>query len=38
MENFDDMFAVPKSTTDGALTVTQLNEYIKAKIDADGFL
>lgn len=38
MDMFGDMFTVPNSGADGALTVTQLNEYIKAKIDADGFL
>lgn len=38
MDIFNDMFAIPDKATDGALTVTQLNEYIKAKIDADAFL
>ncbi len=38
MESFEDMFSVPNRSADSALTVTQLNEYIKAKIDADDFL
>jgi len=38
MDIFNDMFAIPDKATDGAMTVTQLNEYIKAKIDADAFL
>ncbi len=37
MDMFGEMFSVPGGGTE-ALTVTQLNEYIKAKIDADGFL
>lgn len=35
---FDDVFGIPSNTGDGTITVTELNEYIKAKIDADGFL
>ena len=38
MESFDGIFSVPNREDNGAITVTQLNEYIKAKIDADGFL
>lgn len=37
MDMFGDMVSVPQSGPE-ALTVTQLNEYIKAKIDSDGFL
>lgn len=37
MDIFADMVSVPQSGPE-ALTVTQLNEYIKAKIDSDGFL
>ncbi len=37
MDLFGDMFSVPQCGSE-ALTVTQLNEYIKAKIDSDGFL
>ncbi len=36
MNGFQDLFNVEKDN--GALTVTQLNEYIKAKIDSDRFL
>ena len=35
---FDEIFATPKAPGDGAITVTELNEYIKAKIDGDSFL
>ncbi len=35
---FDEIFGTPVSQSDGAITVTQLNEYIKSKIDSDGFL
>ena len=38
MEGFDGIFSVPNRESNNAITVTQLNEYIKAKIDADGFL
>ncbi len=38
MADFQDIFAVPDNSGNGAITVTQLNEYIKSKIDADGFL
>lgn len=38
MDSFNDIFSVPNASADNAMTVTQLNEYIKAKIDADGFL
>ena len=34
----DGIFQIPEDTSSGAITVTELNEYIKAKIDADGFL
>ena len=34
----DGIFQIPEETSSGAITVTELNEYIKAKIDADGFL
>lgn len=34
---FDELFTTPNSG-DGTITVTELNEYIKAKIDGDGFL
>lgn len=35
---FDEIFGTPKEQSDGAITVTQLNEYIKSKIDGDAFL
>ncbi|MBQ6892581.1 MAG: exodeoxyribonuclease VII large subunit [Clostridia bacterium] len=35
---FDDIFGIPKAPSDGAITVTELNEYIKSKIDSDVFL
>lgn len=35
---FDELFGTPKAPGDGAITVTELNEYIKAKIDGDKFL
>ncbi len=35
---FDEIFTTPTEQGDSAITVTQLNEYIKAKIDSDGFL
>ncbi len=35
---FDDIFTAPKDIGDSAITVTELNEYIKAKIDGDKFL
>ena len=39
MAELDDLFdSAPAARGDGAVTVTQLNEYIKAKIDGDGFL
>ncbi len=38
MADFQDIFNAQTNSGSGALTVTQLNEYIKAKIDADGFL
>ena len=39
MAELDDLFdSTPAARGDGAVTVTQLNEYIKAKIDGDGFL
>ena len=38
MEGFESIFSVPTRESSNAITVTQLNEYIKAKIDADGFL
>ena len=38
MGAFDELFGTPDSTDNGSITVTQLNEYIKAKIDNDGFL
>lgn len=34
----DGIFQIPEENSSGAITVTELNEYIKAKIDADGFL
>ena len=34
---FDDIFTTPDSGN-GTISVTELNEYIKAKIDGDGFL
>ncbi len=34
---FDELFTTPNGG-DGTITVTELNEYIKAKIDGDGFL
>ena len=34
----DGIFKIPEENSSGAITVTELNEYIKAKIDADGFL
>lgn len=37
--NLDDLsLGIPTAQSDGAVTVTQLNEYIKEKIDGDGFL
>ena len=39
MADLDDLFdRAPDPRGDGTVTVTQLNEYIKAKIDGDGFL
>ena len=39
MADLDDLFgSAPVQRGDGTVTVTQLNEYIKAKIDGDGFL
>ena len=39
MADLDDLFdRAPDPHGDGTVTVTQLNEYIKAKIDGDGFL
>lgn len=38
MAGFQDIFNINEPSENGAITVTQLNEYIKAKIDADGFL
>ena len=39
MADLDDLFdSAPAQRGDGTVTVTQLNEYIKAKIDGDGFL
>ncbi len=38
MDSLDGIFRIPQQPSDGAITVTQLNEYIKAKIDGDGFL
>ena len=38
MSVFDELFGTPKAQGDGAITVTELNEYIKAKIDGDRFL
>ncbi|MBQ8837040.1 MAG: exodeoxyribonuclease VII large subunit [Clostridia bacterium] len=35
---FDENFGTPEKQGDGAITVTQLNEYIKSKIDGDAFL
>ena len=35
---FDDVFGTAPDVGNGTITVTELNEYIKAKIDADGFL
>ncbi len=35
---FDDLFGTPGEQGNGAITVTELNEYIKAKIDGDRFL
>lgn len=35
---FDEVFGTPKGVGDGAITVTELNEYIKSKIDGDRFL
>ena len=38
MADFEDIFSVNSNNENGAITVTELNEYIKSKIDADGFL
>lgn len=39
MADLDDLFgSAPAQRGDGTVTVTQLNEYIKAKIDGDAFL
>ena len=38
MNGFQDIFEVDNKNGNGALTVTELNEYIKAKIDSDRFL
>lgn len=38
MSVLDDILGIPKEPNDGVVTVTELNEYIKAKIDGDSFL
>ena len=38
MADFEDIFSVQENNEKGAITVTELNEYIKSKIDADRFL
>ena len=38
MASFQDIFTINEPSDNGAITVTQLNEYIKMKIDADDFL
>ena len=37
MSVFDELFGTPKAQGDGAITVTELNEYIKAKLTVTSF-
>ncbi len=38
MDAFDDLFSLPAAADGNAVTVTQLNEYIRTRMDADAFL